>query len=468
MWETLSNNADWDCFKTPILLEILRIQNLRQLERYAFWEVIHLFQSVWCVRNKLQFRTVHQNQKSFLWMQDWGWMISPHLICGIWSSQFLETRIKFMKNGETNKREVRSTPHTIQKRNQSQGVINDLHNVDFIPSNVNSSHQEDLLYVFEDNEAVIKTTFKGRSPTMRHVSRTHRVALDWSSDRIIWTPKSKSKTLTPKTNSQTYWPSEIWHVMNGIIFCVCSTLPISVLPIVLKWCRKERNKDSGEERVTAKPKTMMNLVLRCSERTPDVLVSTASESPGKTRHENQQVLSSWNEHHQRTGRPVEDACSSSRRQLGCVFQDMEPPKSLSILRKSSYTRKPIRCVKFTKAVVRHVDIRDQNPSLGMIGPNDLRQRNPKAPKFEDRSHEETEWQERCARDAAWRLTKSILKLNQKNQTAFFTLSENWCLPAPSTLEPEERKFVVDSGASMHMISKKGLELCWNGYFDEVV
>ena len=38
---------------------------------------------------------------------------------------------------------------------------------------------------------------------------------------------------------------------------------------------------------------------------------------------------------------------------------MEPPKSSSILRKSSNIRKPIRCVKFTKAVVRHADIRDQ-------------------------------------------------------------------------------------------------------------
>ena len=27
-----------------------------------------------------------------------------------------------------------------------------------------------LLYVFEDNEAVIKMIIKGRSPTMRHVS----------------------------------------------------------------------------------------------------------------------------------------------------------------------------------------------------------------------------------------------------------------------------------------------------------
>ena len=77
-----------------------------------------------------------------------------------------------------NKREVRSAPHTIQKRKPSQTVINALDNVDFIPSNVNSSHQEALLYVFEDNEAVIKMMIKGRSPTMRHVSRTHRDALD--------------------------------------------------------------------------------------------------------------------------------------------------------------------------------------------------------------------------------------------------------------------------------------------------
>ena len=82
------------------------------------------------------------------------------------------------------------------------------------------------------------------------------------------------------------------------------------------------------------------------------------------------------------------------RQLGCVFQEMEPPKSSSILRKSSDIWKPIRCVHFTKAVVRHANIRDQNPSLGMICPGDPHQR-PNAPKFEDRSQKETEWQERC-------------------------------------------------------------------------
>ena len=49
--------------------------------------------------------------------------------------------------------------------------------------------------------------------------------------------------------------------------------------------------DSGEERVTAKSKPMMNVVARCSARTPAALSSTASESPVKTRHECQTPLS---------------------------------------------------------------------------------------------------------------------------------------------------------------------------------
>ena len=40
-----------------------------------------------------------------------------------------------------------------------------------------------MLYVFEDNEAVIKTITKGRSPTMRHVSRT-RTESTWTSRPI--------------------------------------------------------------------------------------------------------------------------------------------------------------------------------------------------------------------------------------------------------------------------------------------
>ena len=69
MWETLPNNVDWDCFKIQTLREIRRIQNPLLEEHCAFLEVIRLFQSVGCVRNKHWFRTVQQNQKSFPWMQ---------------------------------------------------------------------------------------------------------------------------------------------------------------------------------------------------------------------------------------------------------------------------------------------------------------------------------------------------------------------------------------------------------------
>ena len=117
---------------------------------------------------------------------------------------------------------------------------------------------------------------------------------------------------------------------------------------------------------------------------------------------------------------------SDARQLGCVFQDMTPPKS--IFRKGSDMPKPIGAP---------------------------HERSANAPKFEDRSQEETDWQEQGACEAAWKLAKNVFKLKEHERATFFSSPENRCLPA-STLKPEEREFVVDSGASMHMISQKDL------------
>ena len=72
----------------------------------------------------------------------------------------------------------------VLKHHKSHKKIDVMKDIDIVPSNVQSARQEALLYVFEDNEAVIKMIIKGRSPTMRHVSRTHRVALDWLFARI--------------------------------------------------------------------------------------------------------------------------------------------------------------------------------------------------------------------------------------------------------------------------------------------
>ena len=87
-------------------------------------------------------------------------------------------------------------------------------------------------------------------------------------------------------------------------------------------------------------------------------------------------------------------------------------------------QRPIQRVKFTKAIESHTKIRDQNPLLGYICPGELQKRSPNAPKFEDRSQEETEWQEQGAREAAWKLAKSALKLKEHERATFFSPSES--------------------------------------------
>ena len=55
-----------------------------------------------------------------------------------------------------------------------------------------------LLKVNLSCASVIKMIIEGRSPTMRHVSRTHRVALDWMFDRINLDPKIQIRHVDTK------------------------------------------------------------------------------------------------------------------------------------------------------------------------------------------------------------------------------------------------------------------------------
>ena len=84
-------------------------------------------------------------------------------------------------------------------------------------------------------------------------------------------------------------------------------------------------------------------------------------------------------------------------------------------------QKPIQRVKFTKAIARHTKFRYKDPSLGLICPGEPHQGSPNAPTFEDRSQEETEWQEQGAREAAWKLAKSVLKLKKRKRQSSILL-----------------------------------------------
>ena len=61
---------------------------------------------------------------------------------------------------------------------------------------------------------------------------------------------------------------------------------------------------------------------------------------------------------------------------------------------------------------------------------------------------------RCPRSSVETGQKCV-QIKGSSKSNIFLVSGKKCLPA-STLKPEEREFVVDSGASMHMISKKDL------------
>ena len=164
------------------------------------------------------------------------------------------------------------------KRHKSQKKIDVMEDIDSVPLNVQSARQEALLYVFEDNEAVIKMIIKGRSPTMRHVSRTHRVALDWLFDRINLDSKIQIKYIDTKNQladilTQGNITRDEWnHLLSLFNICHYSSTVCSAA------MAKRVQQESGEERVTAKSRPMMNLTARM----PSIVSSSTSSNPGKT------------------------------------------------------------------------------------------------------------------------------------------------------------------------------------------
>ena len=126
----------------------------------------------------------------------------------------------------------------------------------------------------------------------------------------IWTPKIQIKHIDTKNQLADTLTQRKCHTQWIESSFVFENEPFQFHSLS-KVLSERTKKSSSEGRITAQSKSMMNLVSRFSERTPDVLASIASESLEKTRHQSQQPLRSWNEQHQRTGRLVSDAWSSN-------------------------------------------------------------------------------------------------------------------------------------------------------------
>ena len=123
-----------------------------------------------------------------------------------------------------------------------------------------------------------------------------------------WTPTSISNTSTPKNHladklRKGNFTRDEWNHL----LCL-SSISHSSSSNCSEVMSNRTQKDTGEERVAAISKPMMNLVSRCRVGDPIVF---ASESPGKTRHKSQSSLSLQTWKYDTTGRPVVYAHSSS-------------------------------------------------------------------------------------------------------------------------------------------------------------
>ena len=291
MWVILLNNADWDCFKTLTPREILRIQDPLLEEHCAFFGS-HTFVPIsWMC--KKQTAVSHSSTESEIISLDTGLRLDGLPALELWD--LIVSVLGNISRVSDRSGKPESDDH---KHHKSHNKIDVMKDIDCVPSNVQSSRQEALLYVFEDNETVIKMIVKGRSPTMRHVSRTYRVALDWLFDRSNLDPKIQIKYIDTKNQladilTKGNFTRDEWNhllclfIINHFSSTVCS-----------ETMAKRSQQDSGEERVTAKSRPMMNLITRTSSFVPP----STSVSPVKKHHGSQDP---WNSvaGEDRSGRP---------------------------------------------------------------------------------------------------------------------------------------------------------------------
>ena len=131
----------------------------------------------------------HSSTESEIISLDSGWRFD-----GIPTLEFWDLIVSVLGNTiQTPERPWRPVvnDNKVQSANKrSQGTTNVLSNIDCVPSNVQFSHQEALLYVFEDNEAVIKMIIEGKKPDNETRFQDPQ---SWLFDRINLDPKNPNQ-----------------------------------------------------------------------------------------------------------------------------------------------------------------------------------------------------------------------------------------------------------------------------------
>ena len=230
---------------------------------------------------------------------------------------------------------------------------------------------------------------KGDQSSFRH-ERHDREKPDTESRSILWATSTKRQKCVEKKEPQR--PKPVWEVqptaVQNFLKGTCTKLPCDYwrppkcklpIPALEGW------RTTKEKRVMTKVQLLL-----------------------------WKVHDSWVVYHRTLGRQILQRFLGTAQKRWNQFDE--------------YDSRGLHCVKQTSEKIRSVAWQNtrKNPHQG----------SPHAMKFEDRSPRETARPERCARGDAWELAKKILELKKEDKVTFYLPSEEWILPAASTINPE--------------------------------
>ena len=153
MWVILLN-ADWDCFRTDFAGDLEDSKStsggrLCILGGHTFVPI-----SWMC---KKQTSVSHSSTESEIISLDTGLRLD-----GLPALELWDLIVSVLGSVSQISDRTGRPVNDVKKHQKSHGKIHVMENIDSVPSDVQSSHQEALLYVFEDNEAVIKMIIEAK------------------------------------------------------------------------------------------------------------------------------------------------------------------------------------------------------------------------------------------------------------------------------------------------------------------
>ena len=181
------SNADWYCPKTQTLLGTLKIRNQLRGDFFCIFGTRKFVPKSGMF--KKQTSVSHSSTESEVISLDAGFRMDGIPALDLWDLviEVLQSFV-FKKTVRRNPwRDETQSKHTNTKTEMILKIL------------CGSRHHKRKTYslrshaLLEDNKAVIKIIIEGRILTMRHVSRTDRVAFGWLFDRINWDTKIQNQ-----------------------------------------------------------------------------------------------------------------------------------------------------------------------------------------------------------------------------------------------------------------------------------